>query len=80
MDEFLPYFRAALEQPGTVPPWSQWWAQHRNRAEDILDPAGFELLRHVPSSLVFGKLPESNGFRIAEVFSDPLLSSRFARM
>jgi hypothetical protein len=37
MDEFLPYFRAALEQPGTVPPWSQWWAQHRNRAEDILD-------------------------------------------
>ena len=45
MDEFIPYFRAALEQGGSVPPWSQWWVEHRNRAEDLLDPADFELLR-----------------------------------
>lgn len=45
MDEFLPYFRAAVEQPGSVPSWSRWWAEHRNRAEDLLDPADFELLR-----------------------------------
>ena len=45
MDEFPPYFRAALEQPSAALPWSRWWAEHRNRAEDILDPADFELLR-----------------------------------
>jgi hypothetical protein len=45
MDEFLTYFRAAQEQPGAVAPWSRWWAEHRNRAEDLLEPADFELLR-----------------------------------
>jgi hypothetical protein len=28
MEECLDYFRQALEHPGTVPPWADWWASH----------------------------------------------------
>jgi hypothetical protein len=28
MEECLAYFRRAIEHPGTVPPWAEWWATH----------------------------------------------------
>jgi hypothetical protein len=45
MDEFLAYFRAAIERPESVPPWSKWWPANRNRVEQAFDNADFELLR-----------------------------------
>ena len=28
MDECLRYFREAIERPGSVPPWAEWWQAH----------------------------------------------------
>lgn len=37
MDERLAYFRRAIEQPGTVPPWSEWWAANEDLVRRSFD-------------------------------------------
>jgi hypothetical protein len=46
MEECLDYFRRALEQPGSVPPWADWWATHAELARQVFDRLDYVRLKH----------------------------------
>jgi DNA-directed RNA polymerase subunit RPC12/RpoP len=46
MDEFLAYFRKAVTDPASVPPWSEWWAANAVRVETELPLVEFVRLKH----------------------------------
>lgn len=45
MDECLTYFRQAIEQPGSVPPWTEWWAAHEELVRRSFDHADYIRLK-----------------------------------
>lgn len=46
MDECLAYFRAAISDPRSVPPWAEWWATHAELVEQVFPLQDFVRLKH----------------------------------
>ncbi|VTS07340.1 hypothetical protein [Tuwongella immobilis] len=46
MNECLEYFRKAIADPASVPPWSQWWAEHGELVERSFPLVDFVRLKH----------------------------------
>ena len=46
MDECLRYFRAAIAEPMSVPPWSEWWAANVGKAEAVFPLVDYVRLKH----------------------------------
>lgn len=46
MDECLKYFRAAIAEPLSVPPWSEWWASNAETVERLFPLIDFVRLKH----------------------------------
>ena len=46
MEECLTYFRQALTDPRSVPPWSEWWAANAGLAERSFPLLEFVRLKH----------------------------------
>lgn len=42
----LAYFRKAIAEPMSVPPWSEWWAKHAEGVEQIFPLVDFVRLKH----------------------------------
>ena len=46
MEECLTYFRRAIGDPLSVPPWSEWWAENAERVERSFPLVDFVRLKH----------------------------------
>lgn len=46
MDECLAYFRKAVTDPASVPPWSEWWAANIEVVEVSFPLADYVRLKH----------------------------------
>jgi len=46
VEECLNYFRAAIADPRSVPPWSEWWAANAGRVERVFPLMEFVRLKH----------------------------------
>lgn len=46
MEECLAYFRKAIHDPASVPPWSEWWAANADLVERIFPLFDFVRLKH----------------------------------
>lgn len=46
MEECLAYFRKAVADPATVPPWSVWWAANAEVAERVFPLLDYARLKH----------------------------------
>lgn len=46
MDECLAYFRAAVADPATVPPWADWWAANSGRVAESFPLLDYVRLKH----------------------------------
>ena len=46
MEECLIYFRKAVHEPLSVPPWSEWWAENAALVERVFSLVDFVRLRH----------------------------------
>jgi hypothetical protein len=46
MEECLAYFRAAIYDPRSVPPWAEWWATHAELVEQVFPRHDFVRLKH----------------------------------
>ncbi len=46
MDECLTYFRKAVRDPASVPPWSEWWAANADLAAHVFGFADYVRLKH----------------------------------
>lgn len=46
MEECLTYFRQAVHDPLSVPPWSEWWAEKAGLVEGVFSLVDFVRLRH----------------------------------
>ncbi|QEL13343.1 hypothetical protein [Limnoglobus roseus] len=46
MDECLAYFRQAVTNPASVPPWSEWWAQNAALVEQVFPLIDYVRLKH----------------------------------
>jgi ribosomal protein S27E len=46
MEECLAYFRKAIADPASVPPWSEWWAVNAELVERIFPLFDFVRLKH----------------------------------
>jgi hypothetical protein len=46
MDECLAYFRKAIHDPASVPPWSEWWAANSELAAHSFGFADYVRLKH----------------------------------
>lgn len=46
MDECLVYFRAAVAEPATVPPWAEWWAANSERVSEVFPLLDYVRLKH----------------------------------
>lgn len=46
MEECLAYFRLAIAQPETVPPWSEWWAANLDRVQQVFSLFDYVRLKH----------------------------------
>ena len=46
MEECLAYFRKAVHDPASVPPWSEWWAANAELVERIFPLFDFVRLKH----------------------------------
>ncbi len=46
MEECLAYFRRAIAEPLSVPPWSEWWAANVGKAEAAFPLVDYVRLKH----------------------------------
>jgi hypothetical protein len=46
MDECLVYFRKAVTDPATVPPWSEWWAANAELVAQVFSLVDYVRLKH----------------------------------
>ena len=46
MDESLQYFRHAIADPQSVPPWSEWWAANAERVQNEFPLVDWVRLKH----------------------------------
>jgi len=46
MDECLAYFRKAIHEPASVPPWSEWWAANADLVAHSFGFADYVRLKH----------------------------------
>ena len=46
MDECLAYFRKAVTDPQSVPPWSEWWPANAGLVEQVFPRHDFVRLKH----------------------------------
>ena len=46
MEECLAYFRKAIAEPASVPPWSEWWSTHADKVERIFSLLDYVRLKH----------------------------------
>ena len=46
MDECLAYFRQALADPLSVPPWSEWWAANEGLVRRVFPHPEYVRLKH----------------------------------
>lgn len=46
MDECLAYFRKAVNDPASVPPWSEWWAANIDLVQQIFPLSEYVRLKH----------------------------------
>ena len=46
MQECLAYFRLALADPASAPPWAEWWAAHRDLVERTFSLVDYVRLKH----------------------------------
>jgi len=46
MEECLAYFRKAVHDPASVPPWSEWWAANADLVERVFPLFDFVRLKH----------------------------------
>ena len=46
MDECLIYFRQAVLNPGSVPPWSEWWSANEPLVETAFSFVDYVRLKH----------------------------------
>ncbi|MCE9529159.1 MAG: hypothetical protein K8R36_24190 [Planctomycetales bacterium] len=46
MDECLVYFRLAVTDPRSVPPWSEWWGTNETLASEVFSFADYVRLKH----------------------------------
>lgn len=46
MDECLGYFRKAVSNPASVPPWSEWWAANAELVEHTFPLVDWVRLKH----------------------------------
>ena len=46
MDECLAYFRQAVADPRSVPPWSEWWAANVDKVERVFSLVDYVRLKH----------------------------------
>jgi len=46
MDECLAYFRKAIHDPASVPPWSEWWAANAELVAHSFGFADYVRLKH----------------------------------
>ena len=46
MDECLVYFRLAVTDPRSVPPWSEWWAENEPLAQTTFSMVDYVRLKH----------------------------------
>jgi hypothetical protein len=46
MEKCLAYFRQAVANPQSVPPWSEWWAVNANLVERVFPRMDFVRLKH----------------------------------
>ncbi len=46
MDECLDYFRKAIADPQSVPPWSEWWAANADLVERTFPLVDYVRLKH----------------------------------
>ena len=46
MEECLAYFRQAIANPLSVPPWSEWWAANIERVERVFPLVDYVRLKH----------------------------------
>jgi hypothetical protein len=46
MDEFIAYFRQAVTDPASAPPWSQWWATNEEAVQQVFPLIEYVRLKH----------------------------------
>jgi hypothetical protein len=46
MEECLAYFRQAVADPRSVPPWSAWWSVHEDLVQQVFPRMDYVRLRH----------------------------------
>ena len=46
MEECLAYFRQAIADPLSVPPWSEWWAANAQVVENVFPRLDYVRLKH----------------------------------
>lgn len=46
MEECLAYFRQAIANPASVPPWSEWWAVNSQLVERVFPLVDYVRLKH----------------------------------
>ncbi|HEX4611024.1 MAG TPA: hypothetical protein VH092_22730 [Urbifossiella sp.] len=46
MEDCLAYFRKAIADPRSVPPWSEWWAANVERVERVFPLLDYVRLKH----------------------------------
>ena len=46
VEECLAYFRRAIADPLSVPPWSEWWAANVGKAEAVFPLVDYVRLKH----------------------------------
>jgi len=46
VEECLAYFRQAVADPRSVPPWSEWWAAHAGLVERVFPDVEYVRLKH----------------------------------
>jgi hypothetical protein len=46
MDECLAYFRRAVADPASVPPWSEWWAAKEELVAQVFSLVDYVRLKH----------------------------------
>lgn len=46
MEECLVYFRQAIANPASVPPWSEWWAANIEVVERVFPLVDYVRLKH----------------------------------
>jgi hypothetical protein len=46
VEECLQYFRQAIADPKSVPPWSEWWAANADRVQEVFPLVDWVRLKH----------------------------------